>query len=165
MKKTPGIRSVKELHQYLEQLGAAKVLQNVEVNQEGITFEYKSFMIKNCLHDAGCILELHTYYDFVDSGRYSDVRVGAHISWEDQTWYEDDNVKNEIDVLALEGYVPVFVSCKNGKVDQMALYELETVARRFGGRRGKKILVTGQKMSAGYAKRAEEMDIEVRCME
>ena len=165
MKKTPGIRSVKELHQYLEQLGAAKVLQNVEVNQDGIAFEYKSFMIKNCLHDAGCILELHTYYDFVDSGRYSDVRVGAHISWEDQTWYEDDNVKNEIDVLALEGYVPVFVSCKNGKVDQMALYELETVARRFGGRRGKKILVTGQKMSAGYAKRAEEMDIEVRCME
>ena len=165
MKKTPGIRSVKELHQYLEQLGAAKVLQNVDVNQDGIAFEYKSFMIKNCLHDAGCILELHTYYDFVDSGRYSDVRVGAHVSWEDQTWYEDDNVKNEIDVLALEGYVPVFVSCKNGKVDQMALYELETVARRFGGRRGKKILVTGQKMSAGYAKRAEEMDIEVRCME
>ncbi len=162
LKRTPGIRSMKELHQYLEQLGAVGVLERVTANGEGITFEYKSFMIKDCLHDAGCILELHTYYAMKDTGRYSDVRVGAHIAWEDDTWYDDDNVKNEIDGLALEGNVPIFISCKNGKVDQMALYELETVARRFGGRRAKKMLVVGQELSAGYAKRAQEMDIEVK---
>ena len=162
LKRTPGIRSMKELNQYLNLLGASGVLQNVTANQDGITFEYKNFIIRDCLHDAGCVLELYTYYNFADSGKYSDVRVGAHIAWEDDTWYDDDNVKNEIDVLALEGNVPVFVSCKNGKVDQMALYELETVAKRFGGRRAKKVLATGQTLSAGYAKRAEEMGIEVR---
>jgi len=161
MKKAPGIYSVKEIHQYLQMLGNAGVLQNVAADQDGISFEYRNYMTKEVLHDAGCILELHTYYDFVESGRYSDVRVGAHITWEDDTWYDDDNVKNEIDVLALEGNIPVFVSCKNGKVDQMALYELDTVAKRFGGRRAKKVLVVGQKLSSGYAKRAAEMGIEV----
>ena len=161
LKRTPGIRSMKELNQYLTMLGNSGVLQNVTADQNGISFEYKSYMIKDVLHDAGCVLELKTYYDFVESGRYKDVRVGAHIAWEDDTWYDDDNVKNEIDVLALEGNVPVFVSCKNGKVDQMALYELDTVAKRFGGRRAKKIIAVGQELSSGYAKRAEEMGIEV----
>ncbi len=161
IKKAPGINSMKDVNQYLQMLGNAGVLQNVKADQDGISFEYRSYNTKDVLHDAGCILELHTYYEFKESGRYSDVRVGAHIAWDDDTWYDDDNVKNEIDVLALEGNIPVFVSCKNGKVDQMALYELETVARRFGGRRAKKVLVTGQKLSAGYAKRAEEMGIEV----
>lgn len=165
LKKTPGIRSLKEINQYLQMLGDCGVLEDVTANQDGACFAYKDYMTKDVLHDAGCILELYTYYRLRDSGRYSDVRVGAHIAWDDDTWYDDDNVKNEIDVLALEGCVPVFVSCKNGKVDQMALYELETVARRFGGKRGKKIMVTGQKMSDGYAKRAAEMGIEVQCME
>lgn len=162
IKKAPGIYSVKEVNQYLELLGRAGILQNVTVDRSGISFEYKNFTIKDCLHDAGCVLELYTYYEFKNSSRYSDVRVGAHIAWEDDTWYDDDNVKNEIDVLALEGNVPVFVSCKNGKVDQMALYELETVAKRFGGRRAKKVLMAGQKLSTGYAKRAQEMGITVR---
>jgi hypothetical protein len=47
----------------------------------------------------------------------------------------------------------------------MALYELETVAHRFGGKRAKKVMVVGQEMSSGYSKRAEEMGIEVQCME
>ena len=165
LKKTPGIRSLKEINQYLTMLGNCGVLQDVKVGQDGAYFAYKDYMTKDVIHDAGCILELYTYYNFKDSGRYSDVRVGAHIAWDDDTWYDGDNVKNEIDVLALEGNIPVFVSCKNGKVDQMALYELDTVAKRFGGRRAKKILCAGQKLSSGYAKRAEEMGIEVREME
>jgi len=161
IKRAPGINSQKDVHRYLQHLEKAGVLVNVTADEGGISFEYRDYITKDILHDAGCILELHTYYEFVESGRYSDVRVGAHIMWEDDTWYDDDNVKNEIDVLALEGNVPVFVSCKNGKVDQMALYELDTVAKRFGGRRAKKILAVGQKLSSGYAKRAEEMGIEV----
>ena len=70
------------------------------------------------------------------------------------------DVKNEIDVMLLEGFCPVFISCKNGKVDQMALYELDTVAKRFGGKYAKKILMAGQEISEGYLLRAEEMDIE-----
>ena len=40
---------------------------------------------------------------------------------------------NEIDVLALDGNVPTFISCKSGKMEAQqslhALYGLETVAK------------------------------------
>lgn len=67
----------------------------------------------------------------------------------------------ERNVLALEGNIPVFSSCKNGKVNQMSLYELETVARRFGGRYVRREMIAGQKMTEGYEVRAEEMGIQV----
>ena len=43
------------------------------------------------------------------------------------------------------------------------LYELETVARRFGGKSDKKTLVTARPLGRTYMERAEELRIEVRC--
>ena len=43
----------------------------------------------------------------------------------------------------------------------MALYELETVARRFGGRYVRREMIAGQHMTEGYEARAEEMGIQV----
>ena len=43
-----------------------------------------------------------------------------------------------------------------------ALYELDTVANRFGGRYCKRVLVTAQPFSGVYMERAREMNIEVR---
>jgi len=60
--------------------------------------------------------------------------------------------------------VPVFISCKNGRVNQMALYELDAVANRFGGKYVRKELAATQEITPGYLKRAEEMGIVV-CME
>ena len=42
-----------------------------------------------------------------------------------------------------------------------ALYELDTVARRFGGKYAKKVLVTADKLGDIYLERAREMGIEV----
>ena len=75
------------------------------------------------------------------------------------------DVLNEIDVLALKGNVPVFISCKTGKMGPSntlhALYELQTVAERFGGKYAKKVLVTSRMPADVYIKRAEEMNIEI----
>ena len=71
------------------------------------------------------------------------------------------DVMNEIDVLLLEGYVPVFISCKNGKINQMPLYELDAVASRFGGKYVKKQLAITQPTSRAHLNRAKEMGIEV----
>ena len=68
-------------------------------------------------------------------------------------------MKNEIDVIALEGYTPIFISCKNGNVDKMAFYELDTVAKRFGGKYVKKEFSTGSEMNESSACRAKEMNI------
>ena len=60
-----------------------------------------------------------------------------------------------------------FISCKSGNMSSQqtlhALYELETVAGRFGGKYSRKVLVTVKDIGEVYAERAEEMGIEVRC--
>lgn len=164
MKRIPDIISVNELEGYLNRLGNQGILERVEIDDEFIKFSYSSLLIRDCLLDAGCLLELHTYYERVESGRYCDCRVGVHIDWDGEINGREIDVENEIDVMALEGVVPVFISCKNGRVNQMALYELDAVANRFGGKYVRKELAATQEISPGYLKRAEEMGIVV-CME
>ena len=43
-----------------------------------------------------------------------------------------------------------------------ALYELDAVAKKFGGKYAKKILVSAKELSDVYLARAEEMGIEVK---
>ena len=43
------------------------------------------------------------------------------------------------------------------------LYELETVATRFGGKYVKKVLATLYPVKGVYKERAKEMGIELRC--
>lgn len=72
------------------------------------------------------------------------------------------DVVNEIDIMSINNNLPTFISCKIGNVDQMALYELETVANRFGGKYAKKVLIVAKDVAHGHLLRAEEMGIEVR---
>jgi hypothetical protein len=70
---------------------------------------------------------------------------------------------NEVDVLSLKGYVLTFISCKSGNMSGQqilhALYELQTVADKFGGKYAKKILVTANPVGDIYMERAQEMGI------
>ena len=153
--------TIKHAEIMIHELGNVGILEEVWSSEEAIGFRYKNSIMKECMLDAGCALELHAYYEKVNNERFSDVRVGVHIDWDGDTSGSELDVENEIDVLALEGNIPVFASCKNGKVNQMALYELETVARRFGGRYVRREMIAGQKMTDGYEARAEEMGIKV----
>jgi len=146
----------------LHELNDLGILEHVKTDNEKLRYKFKNAIVKECLLDAGCALELHTYYEMKNSGRYSDCRVGVHIDWDGKIGGKEQDVINEIDVLALEGYIPVFISCKNGKVNQMALYELDAVASRFGGKYVRKEMRAGQELSEAYANRAREMQIEVR---
>lgn len=161
-KRTPDMTSVKEIRRYLHQLNECGILRQVRADSQFVSFAYKDDKIRDCLLDAGCLLELHTYYERKQSGRYSDCRVGVHIDWDGVINGYEVDVENEIDVMLLEGKNPVFISCKNGKVNQMALYELDAVASRFGGKYVKKELAATQEISQGYRKRAEEMDIFIQ---
>ena len=164
LKKTPDMNSGKEFRKYLLELGTQGILKKVRIDAQLICFEYKSEMIRECLLDAGCLLELHTYYERRNTGKYADCRVGVHIDWDGVINSFEVDVENEIDVMLLEGKTPIFISCKNGKVNQMALYELDAVAGRFGGKYVKKELAATQEINVGYIKRAEEMDITIQMM-
>ena len=151
----------KEIKEIFKSCVGIGVFEDAYNTGEVYSFSYKSEKIKETLWDAGSVLELHTYME--ERVKASDCRVGVHIDWDGTIhggWGND--TVNEIDVLSINGYVPTFISCKNGNVDQMALYELDTVAERFGGKYGKKIMMAPQGLNKAHRKRAEEMGIEIK---
>lgn len=161
LRKNNRFNSLKLLNDLLDECMKAGILKNV-VHKDGCyTFCYKSERVKEYLWDAGSVLEMYTFLQ--ERKKCDDCRVGVHLDW-DGVIHDQPSLDtlNEIDVLTLNGCIPTFISCKNGSVNQMALYELETVARKFAGKYAKKVLVATQKLTDTHLLRAKEMNIEVR---
>ncbi|MBQ8857194.1 MAG: hypothetical protein IJ024_03505 [Lachnospiraceae bacterium] len=161
LRKINRFRSVRELGKILKDCANAGVLQSFINTQERLSFQYKSVKIKELLWDAGSILEMHTFMEERVSA--DDCRVGVHLDWDGVIYnHSAKDTLNEIDVLSLHGVIPTFISCKNGSVNQMALYELETVADKFGGKYAKKVIAAPQGLNDAHSLRAKEMNIEIR---
>ena len=165
IKNRGSIGSVKKLNQILDACAEEGLLRNMVHANGRYAFTYKNEFVKSCMCDSGSVLEQYTYLQEQDNNGNADCRVGVHIDW-DGIIHEEQGVDvlNEIDVLSLYGNVPVFISCKGGKVEQDALYELDTVASRFGGKYAKKMLVMSKPLSKGHVLRAEEMGITVKVL-
>jgi len=148
------------------------LIQDLQI-ADTVSFAFKNEEILRCLTVAGQILELviaKTMRQITDrdgSRLYHDVKVGVVIDW-DPVDEEEQRTINEIDVLAMKGCIPIFISCKNGDFDAGELYKLSTVADRFGGKYAKKVLIStsldrlGEK--ADYL-RARMEDMGIRCVE
>lgn len=149
---------------YLKDLEKVHCIEDLSTHGEAITFRYKNASVRGCIMEAGSMLELHTYFDRLESGLYADCRIGTHLKWGDEANDSGYMVNNEIDVLLLKDFALTFISCKSGAVDQMALYELDTVAARFGGKYARKELVTAYPLERHHRQRAEEMGITVTCI-
>lgn len=161
LRKINRFRSVRELGKILKDCAAAGILESFEHTQEKLIFRYKSVKIKELLWDAGSILEMHTFME--ERADADDCRVGVHLDWDGVIYnHSGKDTLNEIDVLSLHGVIPTFISCKNGSVNQMALYELETVADKFGGKYAKKVIAAPQGLNDTHSLRAKEMNIEIR---
>ncbi|MBR0090097.1 MAG: hypothetical protein IJP92_00125 [Lachnospiraceae bacterium] len=129
-------------------------------NKQKLLFAYSSLAVKKCLSDSGSILELYVGQQELEHS--DDCRVGVRIDWDgDPHDNPEYDVENEIDVLTLKGYSLCFISCKIGNVSKVALYELFTVANRFGGDYSKKRLVAQKGVTRAEQLRAEELGIEV----
>lgn len=157
--KTPG-----ELIRILEALAERGLLEELSLSEGRYSFRFKSQEIKNCLWESGIVLELHVYRQ--EKRKSDDCRIGVHIDWDGVIHGQAGiDVLNEVDVLSLSGFVPTFISCKSGKMRSQialhALYELDTVAKRFGGKYARKLLVTTQWVGNVYRERAKEMGIEI----
>ncbi len=134
--------------------------------QNGIyQIRYKNSYVQNLICETGSVLEKKV---FLDTRKImDDCKIGVHIDWDGVVHRQtDEDIVNEVDVLALDGYIPVFISCKCGKVygntGLYALYELETIARQFGGKYVRKILAVVQNPGKVNTMRAKEMGIEIR---
>ncbi len=138
-------------------------LANVNITGDRKTYTFSSPDILSFLEKSGNILEYYTLYAVSTLPQITDTVSGAVIDWENPPDPGDeDDVKNEIDVLAMSGAIPVFISCKNGCVDSDELYKLNTVAERFGGAYAKKILVmTYFDVPDSFIQRAHAMNIRL----
>lgn len=120
------------------------------MNEDILTFKYKNSRVHQCISKAGNILELYSYMllkeiNEEETGYYDDIDIGVYIDWDGvthDTASKEKDTKNEIDIMLMRDLVPVFISCKNGEVLKEALYELSTVAEKFGGKYAKKILIS-----------------------
>ena len=155
----------RQLNRILDELAGAGVLTDL-VHQNGrYRFRYKSEYVKDLLCDCGSVLELCVYLDELETS--DECMVGVHIDWDGEIHTTPGiDVLNEIDVLSLKGYIPTFISCKSGNMKPIntrnALYELDSVARKCGGKYARKVLAIEKEISDVNAERAREMGIEVR---
>ncbi len=159
------ITSISQIESYLNIFAKKGLIRDYYNTAEGFDYTIKNEKIKDFLWDSGSVLELYTYLQMQKES--DDCMVGVHIDW-DGIIHKNvgDDVLNEIDVLALKGYRLIFISCKSGSMNGdkplHALYELQTVAQRFGGKYALKVLVAPQKMGWIYKERAKEMNIAIR---
>lgn len=130
-----------------------------------ISYRIKSRIIAVCLKKSGNLLEYYTSLALTQCRDiFRDICVGTTIEWNDNN--TNSETQNEIDVLAVSGNTPVFISCKNGDVKKEALYELDTVSRNLGGSYAKKILVCthisfNHASRTHFIKRAKDMGIRL----
>lgn len=159
--------SVTELLKKLQSVGVIRALC---IENGELSFSFKNDQVKKCLTKAGTVLELKVTTSAMSATRKDGSRIypqcmnGVFIDWDGGDQNKTDTF-NEIDVILLGGFTPIFISCKNGQVDDEELYKLETVANRFGGENVKKILIATYFGKQGdsrqhFIRRAEDMGIE-----
>lgn len=159
----------------LKEFSRERLIQNLNIEQDVISYKYKNRFVKRCLNKAGDALEMKCYFEAMymeHKGKpyFNDCYVGVVIDWDGIIHTLDENWKdttNEIDVMLMRGLIPVFISCKHGKIGEEELYKLNTVATRFGGKYARKMLVAThlEKESASsmkaYLQRAKDMNIQL----
>ncbi len=166
---------LEETIDFIKELYKKKLITAYEYRNNTVRVVYKNVQVRKCLAKAGMALEMKIYTimkqlknnkgEFI----YNDVLNGVFIDWDGEFHTRNErayDTQNEIDVMAMRGVVPVFVSCKNGQCDANELYKLSTVAERFGGNYAKKILVAthlSEMKSREYSikQRAEDMQIRI----
>lgn len=157
---------------FFERLKKGGFVKEFSCDEETIYVRFKNEQIKKCLTKAGQVLEMKVFMEAAtlrdESGEYffCDVMNGVQIDWDGEIHESEGSydTQNEVDVVAMKGMVPVFISCKNGYVDVDELYKLSSVADRFGRQYARKILVVSKLHTArgfeGYLRqRAKDMGI------
>ena len=147
----------------LKELSDAGLIRNLQIGTDSISFDFPDDMVKFWLRDIGAVLELQVFSACLEAGCFDDVVLSAVVNWEGGST-QRNAVTNEIDVVAIQGIHPVFISCKTSDIRTEALNELEVLRDRFGGKGSRAIIVTSAPASRNRAlmrMRAAELNIEV----
>ena len=128
------------------------------VGGEAVSFAFRDLQIRTWLRDVGSMLELYTYQCALDTVLFQEVRTSVIVDWDGG---QDRQVTNEIDVMAVRGVVPLFISCKTCAVKTEALNELAILRDRFGSEMAKAAIVTAERANSAVRQRAQRLGIDV----
>lgn len=156
---------------FLQFLKNGEIIDFLNLTSSEIKFSFSSKTAKELLEKSGNILEMKVYKTASElknhngSPIYTDLMHSVIIDWDGKIGNnKTGDTKNEIDCILMKNLIPVFISCKGGDIEEAELYKLDTVARRFGGKYAKKVLISTNHgkddISAAYfRKRSEDMNI------
>lgn len=146
----------------LHDLWSAGALLDLQSTMGRFKFSYANQVIMKLLSDAGAWLEVYLYSLLKQSSRFDSIEINAVVSWDNDE--DNDDVINEIDIVAISGLNRYFISCKTGIPTNDAVNEIGIIAKRFGGQYSHPILATTCNMSKtapAVLRRANEMGILV----
>ena len=147
----------------LRALANAGLILELDVSEEEVHFRFPDETVRFWLRDIGAVLELEVFRACHAAGCFNDIVLSAVVNWEggrDQR----NSVTNEIDVVAVRGIQPLFISCKTCEIRTGALNELAILRDRFGGKGSRAMIVTSANASGDRSlmrMRATELGIEV----
>ncbi|MBR3503621.1 MAG: DUF1887 family protein [Clostridia bacterium] len=147
----------------LRALERAGMIQELQLTDEAVRFRFPDETIRFWLRDMGSVLELQVFRACLAADCFDDVVLSAVVNWQGGG-NQRDGVTNEIDVMAVQGVQPVFISCKTSEIKTEALNELAILRDRFGGKGSRAVIVTSAPVTKGRAlmrRRAAELEIEV----
>lgn len=127
--------------------------------QDEILVKFKNDYLKGFLFKSGTWLEVLTHLAINEIDEVDEVKSGVTFSWSNKA----QEVRNELDVVAVKDSVLVCISCKDSeKYDEDALNELKVYSDKIGGEDTIKILVATKKPAKGtVSSRAREMGINL----
>ncbi len=142
----------------LKELNEAGIIRKLSIIPgEKVSFDFINEQTRFWLRDPGSALEVYTWLCCRESGIFDEVKTSVIADWNgDKT---RDAVYNELDVMAVKGVRPFFISCKTSEVDTAALNELAILKDRFGGKIAKAAIVTSRAGSSSARNRASELSI------
>jgi len=147
-----------------DRLCRAGIMSDVQIreNKNGAAISYRLNVDPRgrfLFDKGGNLMEMICYLTAVESGAFSDCCVSVELDWDKSKRDEFAAPYNEVDLLLLHGYHPVFVSCKSTEAQNDYLYEIAVMAHHYGGAYAIPVLLSGAKNSAVIHNRAKEMDI------
>lgn len=147
---------------HIRRLIDAKLISGYKEKGRTVTLTFRDAHVKRTLSRAGDLLELWLFLAAKSDPAFTDAIMGAKIQWAGKA--DRAATSNEIDGLMMHGAIPIYVSCKIGSVPKEALYEVDSVAARFGGSYAVKALLCAHLSGNEAAKntlrqRAADMDI------
>lgn len=161
-----------ELDMILGKLKEAGVIEDSSTDDR-ICYRYTKPLYRYCTKKAGNALEVKTLLEaraLQEDGRpyFDDCQMSVNIDWDGKVYKPEEKkaeTRNEVDVILTRGTKTLFISCKNGHIEEEELYKLNTVAEEFGGPNARKMLIVteldrgSKSANSSFDTRAWDMDV------